>query len=44
MELVLSDSLPAPHKRLERGLLDCIKIDPDYVNSPNRQLEVLVKG
>lgn len=44
MELVLSDSLPAPHKRLERGLLDCIKIDPDYADSPNRQLEVLVKG
>lgn len=44
MELVLSDSLPAPHKRLERGLLDCIKIDPDYTDSPNRQLEVLVKG
>ncbi len=44
MELVLSDSLPAPHKRLERGLLDCIKIDPDYVDSPKRQLEVLVKG
>ncbi len=44
MELVLSDSLPAPRKRLERGLLDCIKIDPDYADSPNRQLEVLVKG
>lgn len=44
MELVLSDNLPAPHKRLERGLLDCIKIDPDYADSPNRQLEVLVKG
>lgn len=44
MELVLSDSLPAPHKRLERGLLDCIKIGPDYTDSPNRQLEVLVKG
>lgn len=44
MELVLSDSLPAPRKRLERSLLDCIKIDPDYADSPNRQLEVLVKG
>lgn len=44
MELVLSDNLPAPNKRLERGLLDCIKIDPDYADSPNRQLEVLVKG
>lgn len=44
MELVLSDSLPAPRKSLERGLLDCIKIDPDHADSPNRQLEVLVKG
>lgn len=44
MELVLSDSLPAPRKRLERSLLDCIKIDPDYADSPNRQIEVLVKG
>ena len=44
MELVLSDSLPAPRKRLERSLLDCIKIGPDYADSPNRQLEVLVKG
>lgn len=44
MELVLSDSLPTPHKRLERDLLDCIKIDPNYPDSPNRQLEVLVKG
>ena len=44
MELVLSGSLPTPHKRLERDLLDCIKIDPNYADSPNRQLEILVKG
>jgi len=44
MELVLSGSLPTPHKRLERDLLDCIKIDPDYTDSPNRQLEILVRG
>lgn len=44
MELILPDNSPAPHKRLERDLLDCIKMDPDYVDSPNRQLEVLVKG
>ncbi|MFC2601739.1 MAG: hypothetical protein ACFNYO_01185 [Candidatus Saccharimonas sp.] len=44
MELVLSGNSPIPHKRLERDLVDCIKIDPDYTDSPNRQLEILVRG
>lgn len=43
IKLVLTGDLEVPSKRLVRNLQSCIKIVPDHPDSPNRQMDDLIK-
>lgn len=43
IKLVLAGGMEAPSKRFKRNLLSCIKTSPDHPDSPNRQMDDLIK-